>query len=298
MNYILMICAILLAVVNSSFLHRFANRGLDNAGDVFLFNGGTQFIWSILLLVFCIFTNTLRFDAVTIAYGVFYAFLLCALQVFKQLAYSDGPVAITTLVGACAFLITTAYTVIFEDDTISILYIIGIITLICSLFLCIDIKQKKSDASNMSLSPKWVLWCSLMLASGGALGIFYRVFGASSASPNMNSMMLFAAVLSAVLLTAISFSANAVTKKPLPKISKTAWKYMLINGFTSCIYIRLNLSLANLLPGTLFFPVSNGGILVLSTLVGVMFFSEKPSKKQLIGIIAGFASIAYIGFVK
>ncbi len=296
MNYILLTLAVLLTVANSSFLHKFSNRGLDNAGDVFLFNGGSQLIWSVLLLLFCTFTNTLRFDIATVFYGAVYAFLLCAVQIFKQLAYANGPVAITTLVGACAFLITTAYTVLFENDTVSVSYICGIAILLVSLVLCIDISPKKE--SSMKISAKWILWSSLMLLSGGFLGIFYRVFGASAVSHNMNSMMLFAAALSSVLLTVFAFSANSVRRMPLPKIGSTACKYMLLSGITSCIYIRLNLSLANLLPGTVFFPVSNGSILVLSTLAGVLFFSEKPSKKQLVGIITGLASIAYIGFVR
>ncbi len=296
MNYILLALAVLLAVANSAFLHKFSNRGLDNAGDVFLFNGDSQLVWSILLLLFCTFTNTLRFDTSTVLYAAVYAFLLCAVQIFKQLAYACGPVAITTLVGACAFLITTAYTVLFENDTVSVPYLCGIAVLLVSLFLCIDLSPKKENS--MKISAKWVLWSSLMLLSGGCLGIFYRVFGASSVSHNMNSMMLFAAALSSVLLTVLSFSTNAARRMPTPKIGSTAFKYLILSGITSCIYIRLNLSLANLLPGTVFFPVSNGSILLLSTLVGILFFSEKPSKKQLIGIITGLASIAYIGFVR
>lgn len=296
MNYLLLALAVLLTVANSALLHKFSNRGLDNAGDVFLFNGGSQLVWSVLLLLFCTFTNTLRFDTATILYAAAYAFLLCAVQIFKQLAYACGPVAITTLVGACAFLITTAYTVLFENDTVNVPYLCGIAVLLVSLVLCIDLSPKKE--SSMRISPKWVLWSSLMLLSGGCLGIFYRVFGASSVSQNMNSMMLFAAAFSSVLLTVIAFSFNASRRISMPKIGAAAYKYMLLSGITSCVYIRLNLSLANLLPGTVFFPVSNGSILLLSTLAGILFFSEKPSKKQLIGIITGLASIAYIGIVR
>ena len=297
MNYLLMVCSVLLAVTNSSLLHKFANKGLDNAGDLFLFNSGTQAVWSILLLLFCTFTNTLQFDRQTVFYGFFYAALLCIFQVFKLFAYSSGPVAVTTLVGACAFIITTGYTVIFEGDTVTIPYLCGVAVLLIALFLCIDLRAKKTD-SGMKISPKWMLWCFLMFLAGGGMGIFYRIFGGSSVSHNMNSMMFFAAVLSSLMLAAMALITNKATANPRPKVCGTAVKYMLVNGVTSCIYIRLNLSLANLLPGTLFFPVSNGAILILSTLTGIVFFNEKPSRRQLVGILTGLAAIAFIGIVQ
>ena len=97
--------SILFAVLNNALFHKFANRGLNNTGDIFLFNGGMSAIWSVLLFGLAIVTNTLRFDTTTLIYGAVYGFFLCMFQLFKALALATGPVALTTLISACAFLI-------------------------------------------------------------------------------------------------------------------------------------------------------------------------------------------------
>lgn len=296
MSYILMCVSIAVAVLNSALLHRFANKGLDNTGDKFAFNGGMSAVWCVLLLLLSVFTSTLRFDATTIAYGVGYGVLLCLFQLFKTMAFSTGPVALTTLISACAFLLTTAYTVLFENDTVSLGQGIGIALLLGSLFLCIDLRDsaQKQD-SRSKINGAWLLWCFLLFVAGGGLGIFYRLFGRSSASDNMNSMMLFAAFFSAVLFFVCGCIINRVRHDPRPKLSRSALTYVIACGITSCIYIRMNLSLANLISGTVFFPVSNGSMVLLSVLIGRIFFSEKLNRPQIFGVMLGTAAIVMIG---
>ena len=43
-----------------------------------------------------------------------------------------------------------------------------------------------------------------------------------------------------------------------------------------------------------FFPIVNGGGLVLSTLAAVLIFKEKLNKKQWIGITLGICSVVFL----
>jgi len=43
-----------------------------------------------------------------------------------------------------------------------------------------------------------------------------------------------------------------------------------------------------------FFPIVNGGGLVLTTFAAVLLFKEKLSKKQWIGVVLGIASVVFL----
>jgi len=66
-----------------------------------------------------------------------------------------------------------------------------------------------------------------------------------------------------------------------------------------CTYTMnfLNLRLSGLIPSQLFFPIVNGSAIVLSSLMAVVIFKEKLSKKQLIGLVGGIISLIMICIV-
>jgi multidrug transporter EmrE-like cation transporter len=60
----------------------------------------------------------------------------------------------------------------------------------------------------------------------------------------------------------------------------------------------LNLKLSGLLPSQLFFPIVNGSAIILSSVMSVLLFKEKLTKKQIIGLCGGIVSLIAICLVK
>ena len=60
----------------------------------------------------------------------------------------------------------------------------------------------------------------------------------------------------------------------------------------------LNLRLSGLLPSQLFFPVINGSAIVLSSFMSLLFFKEKLSRKQTVGLCGGILALVAICLVK
>lgn len=294
MNYLLMAVAISFTVGNSTLLHKFSNKGLNNTGDLFLFNGGVNAVWVVIIALFSLFSGGLHFDSTTVIFGLIYAVLLCAFLFFKMMSYATGPVSLTTLIAACSFLITTAYSVIFEKSSVSTAKIIGIIVLLGSLFLCINPKATYSEKGG-KITFKWAIFTAVFFLAGGGVGILYSEFGKSTVSDNINTMMFIAALLSVIGFLALSFIVNKIAKNPSPKVDKNAVKYMLVCGVTSCVYIRLNIFLASVIPTIIFFPVSNGVSVLASSLIGWIVFKEKLNLKQIIGVLVGVIGIVIIG---
>jgi multidrug transporter EmrE-like cation transporter len=56
----------------------------------------------------------------------------------------------------------------------------------------------------------------------------------------------------------------------------------------------INLKLSGMLPSQLFFPLINGSAIVLSSLVSVLLFKEKLTRRQTIGLVGGIASLIAI----
>ena len=287
--YLFLCFSISLMTLNGVFLHKFANRGLKNVGDVFLFNGTMSLVWSVALLVLAMFTGGLQFNSQTLAFSVAYAIILCGYQLFKGLALSNGPISMTTLISNCAFLITTAYAYFIEGEPVTLIKLIGIVLLIISLFLCIYTKLDNK------VTFKWIIFSVLLFLSGGSVGVIYKIFGKSSVSQNATSMVFFAALISAVTFLALAFTTNKKRQLPTPKLSKTAVKFAVICGITGCTYIRLNLSLSALIPSVIFFPLCNGLTVILSAIVGWQYFKEKLMPQQFVGIGLGMVAIVLIG---
>jgi len=290
MNYLLMTVSIFFAALNSLILRKFKNRTFSTSGDVFFFNGAISIIWIIIMLLWTVFSDDFVFSLPAIFFGIIYGIILCMFLYFKTESLANGPVSLTTLIGSCAFIVATGFGVIYNNETVSISQAIGMALILVSLIMCI-FPQKSGE----KLTLKWFFFCFMFFLAGGFVGIFYKVFGKSSAKEQVNLMMLCASVTSAILFFLSGILINGIKKEPFPKIKKEALLFILLSGIAGCVYIRLNVSLSKVIPSAIFFPVSNGAMVIISTLAGWILFKEKLNKLQVAGICLGLFAIIING---
>ncbi len=288
--YPLMALSIFFAVVNACLLHKFGNKDIKTTGDLFFFNGGISIIWTLILSVWFLAEGGKTITPTALIFGFVYGIILCTFLFFKMQSMAEGPVSLSTLIGSCAFIIATWFGVFYVPENISPFQIAGQVLLFVSLILCVNPKK-----SGEKLTGKWFIYSFFFFLAGGAVGIIYKVFAKSDAAGEYNGMMLTASVVSAILFFITGFLVNAFSKNPVPRIRKSAYLYILLCGIVSCVYIRLNLSLSAVIPSAVFFPVSNGAMVILSTITGKMFFSEKLNKTQITGILIGLIAIVITG---
>lgn len=128
-----------------------------------------------------------------------------------------------------------------------------------------------------------------------------RSFSSKKLASNSGDLFLFNAALSTeaqarrLLFAVVEFLFNKVAGKPNPKIRKGAWVYVIVCGIASCLYQRLNVMLAKEILSVIFFPVSNGSIVLLSTVMGKVLFRENLKPMQIFGIIIGLTAIIMTG---
>lgn len=283
--FLLLFLSIAFASGNNLIFRGFKNKGLRGMGDIFLFNAFISVIWTAILFILNGGSAISKASAIWgICYGMVMAvFLLCKMQ-----AMSTGPASITSFFGCSSLLLSTAFGVLFFEEKISLIQIVGIAVLIFSLFLILTNKKAEKIQRKNKI---WFLWCLGFFLASGATGIIFKMHQASSECAYVNQMLLCAAVTSAILFFALSFAMQYTAGGGLPKIPKNAVIFLIGCGFASCIYNRLNITLSGLLPSIIFFPVFNGSVIILTSILARILFKEKISRRQNVGMIIGVVSL-------
>lgn len=289
-KYFLMIISIFFSVVNACLLRSFAYKTAKNKYSLFIFNSGVSIVWILILSLWLLISGDSQISLTAVLYGVVYGVTLGLFLLFKMSSTAEGPVSLTTLIGSCAFIIATFFSVAYAKEAISVFQIIGMTMLLASLVLCINPKK-----SGEKLTAKWFFNSFMFFLVGGLIGILYKLFGKSSASEQVNTMMLVASAVSGIFFALGSKFETRKEKEVARKPNKLVYTYMLLCGIAGCVYIRLNVSLSAIIPGAIFFPVSNGGMVILSTVAGKVLFNEKLKPVQILGIVIGLLAIVING---
>ena len=97
----------------------------------------------------------------------------------------------------------------------------------------------------------------------------------------------------AIFAVILNKKANA-EKNQNPKRIWPMLGLMLVSGACIAINNKFNLYLSGVMDSAVFFPIVNGGGLVLTTLAAVLLFKEKLSRKQWVGIVLGILSVVFL----
>jgi drug/metabolite transporter (DMT)-like permease len=291
MKYFLMTVSILLSASQGIVLKKFGNKTIKNTGDLFFFNGGVSVVWTTIMLAWFLISNGTKISLTALIFGLVYSIILCSFLYFKVASLAVGSVTITTLIGSAAFVPATIFGVFYVPENISTFQIIGMGLMLVAVIVCIN---TKTSAQKPTL--KWAIYCTMFFVAGSALGAFFKVFGKSNAFEEVNGMMLSASIFSAMIFFLMGIVYNKSKKLPMPTIAKPSLLYIVLSGIAGCLYLRMNLSLSTVIDSAIFFPVSNGSVVMLSTIAGYFLFKERLTKWQISGILLGIVAIILSSF--
>lgn len=285
--YILLLLSIISASMNSIVLNKV---NITKTFQVLKLNLYCSFIWCTVFFIFC--RGSFSFNPTVILFGIFYGLTQALFLVFKTAAMNSGSVSVTTLIGNSSLFISVfAGTLIWNERLLST-DIIGLVLLGCSIYLCVY-KKKSSE-----YKPVWKFYVLLFFIFAALVGIIFKAFGKTDYSDYCNQMMFVASLVMILCFSIICFvgGRRENNKKTSGNTDVKAFvKASFISGILSCLYNRLNIFLAGNLNAVVFFPVFNGGVLILSTLLGIAICREHLTGKQYAGLILGVFAICLIG---
>lgn len=230
-------------------------------------------------------------NLITVLTGIAFGTIFIFTMNFNIIAMQTGPIGYSILIYKLNMLITMTVSMIFYGETISELQIIGILLLIVTFYL--GSTARASQGKKMTL--KWLIFALLSFLGGGALGVLIKTHQYYFPGQYMISYLVIG-FLSAALLAGVLIIIRRVKHgERLEALKhKNVIYLVLIAGITTAVGNYFFVKLISDIPTVVLFPVSNGGQIVLMTVISVFVFKEKLTPRSILGIIIGVIAIVLI----
>ena len=273
------IASISSVVLRNCITNMLSKTKLKTVKDINTFN---IISYGMCILIFGIMLLSESLSWFTVLVALLFGIITALNAMYSMLALSTGPMHITLLIATSSMIIPTMSGVFFGEK-FSPLKLIAVFVLIAFVYMSLD---KKSTART---SKKWFLYCGLYFILQGAIGVIQKIHQ-SSPYKGETSGFLFIAFLCSVFYAAVRNRGNV----DLKRLGTTNVIYGVVCGICVFLMNYINLKLSGILPSQLFFPLVNGSCIILSSVASVVIFKEVLSKKQLVGLIGGIASLIAI----
>ena len=216
---------------------------------------------------------------------------LTALQMIASIiAFRIGPMSYTSVFISFSTLISALSGVAFFGESLGWTQYVGIPLMLVSFVLAVD---KQGEDKGFSFT--WLLLSLLSFFTTGGIGIMQKVHGSSVYKEEINAFLVIAFATSAVVCGLVSLLLYFKEKKAGATYNCRALPFligtMVVGGASIAVANKLNLYLAGAMESAVFFPLVNGGGLVLTTLSALLLFRERLTKKKWVGLFLGIASV-------
>ena len=204
------------------------------------------------------------------------AYSLLGFQVLK-----NGNVAIYSIfLMSGGMLLPYFFGLLFLEEIINPFRVVGIVLLLGAIIL--------SNYSKEKISPRQVVLCFAIFLLNGCVSIFSKCHQVGLDYQPVNSTtFVFYCAIAKIILSGIALL--FADRKQVP----FQWNTLGIIGSVAAVSgfsFLLQLLGARNLPATVQYPMVSGGAIIFSALAGKVFFREKLSAYQILGIVLCFLS--------
>jgi len=292
MTYILLIFTLSANLGNNLLRKKYASHFSETPLTRQLFNAILSMVSLLVLLIWGGFGSCSLF---TLLLGTAFGIVIALHQIFYQKAIGIGPLSYTAVAISLSTLIPTLSGVLIWHETIVPIQIFGILLMLVCLICSVG-----KEGNGKKFSTRWLLYCAVSFLCNGLIGVMQKWHQSSNVKEELSAFLLVAFAVS-LLYSSVSSLLQWHKEKVagLPCSARVALQpiALLITAVCGvCVACnhRLNLYLSGVLDSAVFFPIVNGGGLILVTVSAVIFFRERLSIKQWIGIMAGILSVVLL----
>lgn len=239
------------------------------------------------VLGFFLFGNTPSISQLNSSFGftaLIIGFLFITLfNVMAKVTQQNG-VSVASVSNKMSVIIPVIVAILLYQDSYSYLKILGIILALLGIYL-VTVKEKTT------IKVSWVLPLVLFVGSGL---LDATLNFAEAKVVDSNQLGLFTPT--AFAIAAIFGIVYLLYKKQIP--SKKSLLFGLVLGIPNyfSIYILLKALEGSGLESSIVFPINNMGVVLVSTLISLIWFGEKLSIKNYIGVAISILAISLIAF--
>lgn len=229
------------------------------------------------------------FAPLFIGVALIYGLLTLSSQSLYITAVKSGSVSVCSLIYASCFVIPTVYSVIRNGESVGAFKLLGIILLLFSVVL-VSLKNKSEKGS----SYKSIKYAVLAMCSAGGVGILQKEFGNIYPQDMLNTFLLLAFFFMLISAAIFKLALSLKNEKQPVTYNRLFFVPATLQSLSVVFANKLNLILVANIPGIIFFPLINGGTIMLSAVCSGIFFKEKLTVRTWTGIVIGIAAIILI----
>ncbi len=280
MNYILLTFSMLTMVIKNAIYNTVGKRLLTSDKDIYKFNA-VMFI--LCAIAFFVLTLQGGLSLYTLLLGVVFGISTTLSNVYNIKAMASGAMHITVLIITSSLILPTVFGTLISGEALSLPKAAAIIALIGFIYL------SSANDKKVKTSKKWVLYCAIAFLTSGIIGILQKIHQTSVHKNELYGFLGCSFAVSFILALLLSKKGESNTKF-------TSKQYLLAVLCGACVFAMnlINLKLSGIIPSQIFFPLINGGSIILSSLLSIFIFKEKITLRQTLGLVGGLASLIVI----
>lgn len=300
MEYVLLAVAVLLGASKNMFT-KIVKKKADTFFDTMKMNVIT-FAVALVTVFFIGITSIKTTFQVPWLLVICYAVCTLGSQIALMKAVELGPVAISSLFYSCGFMLPTIFGSIYYQEEIHVLHIIGIAVIIVSFIF----STKKEEGKSFNFG--WLIAALGGLFFSGMVGIMQKLFTNEYTQYKLDNFLLmafaFIILMSAIgMLIAWIFQngkesentrGSQMNSSEKIRVPFKQYGFTIALGAVMGIINKTNTYLSGVLPSVIVFPIINGGVILSTTILSMLIFKEKLSKRQKVGMVIGIIGIIII----
>ena len=269
------------------------------------------------------------FSLITLAIVGFYGFdlptVLCALatavfmaiELFASIEALKGcTLIVSQMFSVGALFIPCLIGIFLFDEPMGVWQWIGLfLFMVAMYFMVAPTKEKSDNAPVKKMTVKTIVYLIVCLIAGGATMVAQKVFAKRVPSGNVATYSFLMFALNAVILYgcyfALTLFKRAKKQKAVEDASaetppqSTSWKKLsktllvcgLLLAFAVFVINFLVTELGKTVPSAILFSVSYAISILITILVGAIYYKEKITWKNIMGIVLCIGSLAIINFL-
>lgn len=273
------LAVLLLSVSLSAFRNTASKKTAKQAKTMptFFFSQAVLFLAAAALSAVCNSGAFAALSAAVVGYGILYGILLVLSQWMLTFSLRSGSTSVCSVIYSLGFVLPAVSGALFWHEPFTRMNALGLVLALTVILL--TVKKNGSEPGGKSYLPYLLI---AMSASGG-LGILQKA-GKTSGMAGKESAFLLCAFLFAFFCSFAAFLLCRGTAADMcaQKLSAPVLSGLAFGGANLC-----NTLLAGSMKSAVFFPVQNIGTVLLSTLLGMALFREKPTARTAAVLFLG-----------
>lgn len=285
LKYLLIPLMCILATSKVLLQSHYSKSRAFRAPDSVLYNC-IMFTASALFLIPSLFLRSV--SVYTWCFGIIAGVLSVGFQLAYMHAFSRGKPVLVTTINNFSMFIPIAASYIFLDESFGVPRVIALALATVSLILITS--KDKNTYSKKASSNSWILFTVMAFLCNGLISTNQKVYASKSTGFDVFSFVSITYITASVLLLTTLLIIRRRNLSPIVINKSTLFSAGGAGVFLGAFQC-VSTYAASLIDGVILYSVYNVATNVLFAFIRVLFFAERLSKKQIVGVCIAICSV-------